>query len=138
MVQIHLPPTKWFQRVEPISTTGSVTLNPLPVDLQTVLTSEEYDFYMETNFKWPSSLLVAVAIMLVAHAMLGKLFAQSERPNTTQNALLGRLTETMTGRARRRDYKPPILGALVTLCPLSFVDSANLKQKNPIRWTVGI
>jgi len=86
VVQIHLPPTKWFQRVEPISTTGSVTLNPLPVDLQTVLTSEEYDFYMETNFKWPSSLLVAVAIMLVAHAMLGKLFAQSERPNTTQNA----------------------------------------------------
>ena len=38
---------------------------------------------METNFKW---LLVAILVMLVAHTVAGRLFAQSAHPNTTQNA----------------------------------------------------
>jgi hypothetical protein len=54
--------------------------------LQTVLTSEEYDFYMEANFKWAFSLAVAVAIMLLELASSGKLLAQSEHSSATQNA----------------------------------------------------
>jgi len=38
---------------------------------------------METYFKW---LLVTMLVMLVAHAVPGKLFAQSAHPSTTQNA----------------------------------------------------
>src|ERR1700730_12838663 len=54
--------------------------------LQAVLTSEDYDFCMETRFKWPFSVLLAVPVMLVAHAVPGKPFAQSERTSTTHNA----------------------------------------------------
>src|SRR6266403_55530 len=41
---------------------------------------------METRFKWPFSVLVAVPVMLVAHAVPCKPLAQSEHPSTTQNA----------------------------------------------------
>jgi hypothetical protein len=48
-----------------------------------VLASEDYHYYMEANFKW---LLVAIPVMLVAHAAPGKLIAQEERSSTTQKA----------------------------------------------------
>jgi hypothetical protein len=48
-----------------------------------VLASEDYDYCMEGNFKW---LLVAIPVMLVAHAVPGKLHAQAERPSATQKA----------------------------------------------------
>jgi hypothetical protein len=48
-----------------------------------VWTSEDYDFGMETNPKW---LLFSLPVMLVAHAVPGKLFAQSAHPSTVQIA----------------------------------------------------
>jgi hypothetical protein len=48
-----------------------------------VWTSEDYDFYMEANFKW---LLFAIPVMLVAPAVSSERLAQSEHPSTTQNA----------------------------------------------------
>ena len=51
-----------------------------------MVASEEYDFYMEANSKWAFSLLVAVALMVLALASSGKLLAQSEHPSTTQKA----------------------------------------------------
>jgi hypothetical protein len=51
-----------------------------------VVASKEYDFYMEANSKWAFSLLVAVAVMLLALASSDELLAQSEHPSTTQNA----------------------------------------------------
>jgi hypothetical protein len=59
---------------------------PAVVNSQTVLSSEEYDFYMQANSKWAFSLLVAAAITLLALASSGKLLAQSEHPSTTQKA----------------------------------------------------
>jgi hypothetical protein len=56
---------------------------PAVVNLQTVLRSKTYDFFMETYFNWP---LVAMLVMLVAQTVPGNLFAQSAHPNTTQNA----------------------------------------------------
>ena len=40
---------------------------------------------MGTPFKWAFSVLVAVPVVLVAHAVPAKLLAQSERPSTTHN-----------------------------------------------------
>jgi hypothetical protein len=54
--------------------------------LQAVLTSEDYDFCMETRFKWRFLTLVVIPVMLVARAGLGKPLAQSERPNAIHNA----------------------------------------------------
>lgn len=42
---------------------------------------------METRFKWPFSVLVAVPLMLVAHALPCKPLAQSKHPSTTHNAV---------------------------------------------------
>jgi hypothetical protein len=53
------------------------------VNSQAELTSNDYDSCMETNFKW---LLAAVPLMLVAHAVSSKPFADWEHPSTAQNA----------------------------------------------------
>jgi hypothetical protein len=46
---------------------------PVVVNSQTVFGLQDYDFCMEIYFKW---LLVTMLVMLVTHAVPGKLFAR--------------------------------------------------------------
>ena len=56
-----------------------------------MLTSEDYDFCMQTRFKWPFFALVAIPVVLVTHAVLGKSLVQSERaPRILQTAEIWR------------------------------------------------
>ena len=55
---------------------------------------------MKSNSNWLFSALVALPVMLVAHAVLGSLSLNRNAPARLTMPLLARLTETTTERAR--------------------------------------
>jgi len=82
--------------------------------LQAVLTSEDYDFCMQTRFKWPFFALVSIPVVLVTHTVLGKPLVQSERaPKILQTAKSWRTGDPLPAELRRlRESESDIPGPM--------------------------